>query len=132
MVINPYNTMLEDFYKATPEEILNFTKECEKGVYSSLKKDFSKSSKDTTGYATENFRKNFWYEEGIPRTWNKVPANTIDELYEKNKNPPAIFFSTGTKLLLPSMFTIKSCPILSSRLRFSTKSTTACFFCSVT
>ncbi|MCQ2815804.1 MAG: 50S ribosome-binding GTPase [archaeon] len=92
-----YKAFLEDYYQITPEEFKNFSVGCEDMVYDSLKKDFMRYSRDIIGYCTENFKKNFWYDEGIPRQWNKLNDKTIDELFEKYKAPNLQLFELFKK-----------------------------------
>lgn len=84
-IIISYNAFLDAYFKITEEEEKAFTKGCEDNVYTELKKEFFRHNKDIISYATDNFKKSFWYDEGIPRPWNKMLESQIDQLYEKNK-----------------------------------------------
>jgi hypothetical protein len=65
-------------------EFVPYVQEIENEIYLLLKKDFYKKIvKEISNYAVESFRKNFWYDEGIPRVWNKMSEDEIDRLYEK-------------------------------------------------
>jgi hypothetical protein len=48
--------------------------------------------KEISNYAVESFRKKFWYDEGIPRVWNKIDESDIDKFYNQfNKENQYIF-----------------------------------------
>ena len=74
---------LKEYYKFEEKEFVPFIQEVEKDIHLSAKKDLYKKMKDISNYAVESFRKNFWYDEGIPRVWNKIDESEIEKLYNK-------------------------------------------------
>ncbi len=64
----------------------------EDNIYNSLKKEFWKKLKEIPGYAVESFRRKFWYDESIPRTWNKIDEVQIDNLFQNVKKENSKIF----------------------------------------
>jgi hypothetical protein len=74
------------------KEFIPFIIEVENDIYAAIKKDFVKKLKEISNYASESFKKGFWYNEGIPRMWNKMTESEIDQLFEKYKGENSIIF----------------------------------------
>ncbi len=74
------------------KEFIPFISEIENENYHSSKKDLYKKMKEISNYAVESFRKYFWYEEGIPRVWNKIDESEIDKLFNQFKNDNLYIF----------------------------------------
>jgi len=73
-------TFFYEYYEMHSEEFREMMIVIEDEVYSSAKKDFLKKVMDLHFIAYDNFKKNFWYNEGIPRIWNKVEESEIIRL----------------------------------------------------
>jgi hypothetical protein len=82
MVIGFKESLIE-YYKMDDKEFIPMAESIEENIYNSLKKDFNKKIKEIPSYATEAFRRKFWYDESIPRTWNKINEGDIDKLFER-------------------------------------------------
>jgi hypothetical protein len=80
-----FKEKLKEYYKMDEKEFLPFLRDIENEIYLVIKKDFLKKMKDISNFAIESFKRNFWYDEGLPRVWNKLNENVIDELYKKYK-----------------------------------------------
>ena len=65
------------------KEFVPFIQEVENEIYLSLKKDLYRKMKEISNFAVESFRKQFWYDEGIPRNWNQIDEGEINTLYAK-------------------------------------------------
>ena len=72
-------------YELNENEFLPFVQELENEIYSDIKQDFKKKSKEIANFQTENFRNKFWYEDGVPRIWNQINESKIKELFNKAK-----------------------------------------------
>ena len=83
---------LKEYYKMEDKEFVPFISEIENEIYHSSKKDLYKKMKEISNYAVESFRKYFWYEEGIPRVWNKIDEHEIDKLFNQFKNENQYIF----------------------------------------
>ncbi len=83
---------MREYYKLEDKEFIPFIQEVEKDIHNSTKKDLIKKMKEISNYAVESFRKKFWYDEGIPRVWNKIDESDIDKIYNQfNKENQYIF-----------------------------------------
>ena len=69
-----------EYYGITNEEFKEIMCNIENEVYSSAKKDFLKKVMDLHLVAYDLFRKTFWYNEGVPRVWNKIEVQEITNL----------------------------------------------------
>ena len=80
-----YKLYLMENYELNENEFLPFVQELENEIYSDIKIDFKKKSKEIANFQTENFRNKFWYEDGVPRIWNQINESKIKELFNKAK-----------------------------------------------
>jgi hypothetical protein len=88
MVIG-YKQSLIEYYRIDDKEFVPMAEIIEETIYNSLKKEFNKKIREIPGYAMEAFRRKFWYDESIPRTWNKMNEGDIDKLYDRVKKDNA-------------------------------------------
>ena len=65
-------------YKATEEEYINFAKNLEDLVYSNIKLQFKNYLPTFPNIQIDNFKKDFWYNDGIPKIWNKKTVQQIN------------------------------------------------------
>jgi hypothetical protein len=91
---------LREYYKMEENEYIPFVRDIENEVFSAIKKDLYKKSREISNYAVESFRKHFWYDEGIPRVWNKIDESEIDSLFTKYKNENLFVFDIFKKFKL--------------------------------
>lgn len=75
------------------KEFQPFMVKVQEDLFTAVKKDFVKKTKEISNYASESFKKNFWYDEGVPRMWNKLSEGEIDSLYTKYKNENIVIFN---------------------------------------
>jgi len=72
--------LLVEYYGMSFDEFREIIVDIENEVYLSSKKDFVKKVMDLHLVAYDTFRKSFWYNEGVPRVWNKMEENEITNL----------------------------------------------------
>lgn len=70
----------QEFYGMEKNEFIDIAQNIEIELYNSSKKDLLKKLLDLHFIAYDIFRKNFWYDEGLPRVWNKTEETLIKEL----------------------------------------------------
>jgi hypothetical protein len=78
----PMRRYLSDFFRIDDNEFFNYAVDFENELYNAVKKDFTKKSRDLPDKAVEFFRKDFWFENGIQRNWNKIKDEDIDNLFK--------------------------------------------------
>lgn len=81
------------YYGMSSDEFKEIVMNIEDEVYTSAKKDFLKKVFDLHSIAYDNFRKSFWYNEGVPRVWNKIEENEIINLKDKYLKENEFIFS---------------------------------------
>ena len=69
---------LTQTYRTTEEEYLNFANTLEEQVYSNIKYQFNQQLPSFPNTQIDNFKKDFWYNDGIPKVWNKKTVNQIN------------------------------------------------------
>jgi hypothetical protein len=98
----PLKNYLRDFYHLQDDEIYEFAQRIENEVYNSLKKEFSKNTKEIASTAVELFRKKFWYEkDNVARSWNRIENEEIDNLFKKCRSELIDLFETFKTLKIP-------------------------------
>ena len=75
---------LTTLYNITKEEYIEFTDKCEKEIYNKIKVIFNNELPGFPNTQIDNFKKDFWYKDGIPRPWNKTSVSVIQSDYETN------------------------------------------------
>ncbi len=77
------------------EDIDEFANYVESEIYSNLKKDIIRKTKEISSIAVDLFKKKFWYEgENIQRNWNKLDDEDIDFLFKKFRGEYSDIFET--------------------------------------
>lgn len=76
------------------DEYVNFAKSIENEVYSSLKRDFSKRTKEISNISVELFKNKFWYHSGVQRSWNRMEEDEIDNLFKSCRKELGEIFET--------------------------------------
>ena len=80
---------LTSTYKLTEEEYINFANTLEDQVYTNIKSQFNQQLPAFPNTQIDNFKKDFWYVDGIPKVWNKKQLSQINlefkEVSEKYK-----------------------------------------------
>ena len=90
------NSMI-DQYNLNDEEYITFFKGVEEDFFTEMKDSIVRKMKDLKTFAVEAFRSQFWNDEGVPRTWNKLTESFIDELFNKIKPNILKVFDTFKK-----------------------------------
>ena len=74
---------LTQTYKTTEEEYINFANNLEEKVYSTIKSQFKQYLPTFPNIQIDNFKKDFWYNDGIPKFWNKKTIQQISLEYKQ-------------------------------------------------
>jgi hypothetical protein len=76
----------KEYYNMNDLEYLEIAQAIDDNVYKEIKEEFFRKIKEISSFAVDSFKSKFWYNEGVPRTWNKLEESDIDHLFTKNKN----------------------------------------------
>lgn len=77
-------SLIEDF-KLVAEEADKLLEEIEIELFNLSFKTVEKKTKDFSSTAVEYFKKHFWFDEGLPRKWNRIEEPEIDLLFKSSK-----------------------------------------------
>jgi hypothetical protein len=77
---------LAQIYKITDEEYINFVDDCENEIYSKIRTLFFNELPGFPNTQIDNFKKDFWYNDGIPKVWNTVSVSDINLAFQTNSN----------------------------------------------
>jgi hypothetical protein len=77
---------LHELYEITEEEFKTFAQNCENEIYGKIKTEFKRELDNFPDIQVGNFRKDFWYKDGIPKVWNKESISDINLAYKENEN----------------------------------------------
>ena len=69
-------------YRTTEEEYINFVNSLEDQLYTKTKSQFNQHLPSFPNIQIDNFKKDFWYNDGIPKVWNKKTVNQINLDYK--------------------------------------------------
>ena len=61
----------------TEEEYISFVDSCEEDIYSKIKTEFFRQLINFPNTQIDNFKKDFWYKDGIPKVWNQINLTDI-------------------------------------------------------
>jgi hypothetical protein len=89
---------LSQIYRITDEEFISFVDNCEKEIYGKIKTEFFRELPGFPNTQIDNFKKDFWYNDGIPKVWNKLTVQDIALSYETNSNKYKNTFAIFRKL----------------------------------
>ena len=89
---------LIQLYNINDNEYIKFVDECEEEIYNKVKALFLNELPEFPKTQIDNFKKDFWYDDGIPKIWNKVPVSDINSAYETNSNKYKNTFDLLNKL----------------------------------
>ena len=78
-----YKKFFRNNYNMDDEEFNNFIKGLEEELFHEIKKEFLKKTKEIPSIQIDNFKNEFWNKDGIPRVWNEISENEIDNLYNQ-------------------------------------------------
>lgn len=95
--LNAYKNFLVTNFNMKEDEIKPFMVSCENDLFDKFKTKMYRNSRDIVDYLVMSFKKGFWLDEGVPRTWNKLKVATINELYKKHKDASIKIFDLFTK-----------------------------------
>lgn len=82
-VIFALENFFSEFYNMQKQEFIEIAQNIEIEMFNVCKKDILKKLLDLHYTAFDIFKKNFWYDEGLPRVWNKIEEKIIRELKAK-------------------------------------------------
>ena len=71
-------------YKIDDNEFITFAKNCEEEIYQKIKTEFFRELPTFPEIQIDNFKKDFWYIDGIPKVWNKIALTDITLSFNKN------------------------------------------------
>ena len=74
---------LTQTYRITEEDFINFANNLEDQVYQNIKLKFNQYLPSFPNTQIDNFKKDFWYNDGIPKVWNKRTINQINLDYKQ-------------------------------------------------
>ena len=74
---------LSQTYKITEEEYITFADALEDQIYSNIKIQFNQQLPNFPNMQIDNFKKDFWYVDGIPKVWNKKAVSQISAEYKE-------------------------------------------------
>ena len=77
---------LEEIYKIKEDEFITFADKCETELYGKIKTGFFNELRNFPNIQIDNFKKDFWYKDGIPKVWNKISVSEIKYSYDQNSN----------------------------------------------
>jgi hemerythrin-like domain-containing protein len=77
---------LAQIYKITDEEYINFVDDCENEIYSKIRTLFFNELPGFPNTQIDNFKKDFWYNDGIPKVWNTVSVSDINLAFQANSS----------------------------------------------
>ena len=77
---------LAQIYKITDEEYINFVDDCENEIYSKIRTLFFNELPGFPNTQIDNFKKDFWYNDGIPKVWNTVSVSDINLAFQTNSS----------------------------------------------
>ena len=77
---------LEEIYKMKEHEFITFADNCETELYGKIKTGFFNELRNFPNIQIDNFKKDFWYKDGIPKVWNKISVSEIKYSYDQNSN----------------------------------------------
>ena len=77
---------LAQIYKITDEEYTNFVDDCENEIYSKIRTLFFNELPGFPNTQIDNFKKDFWYNDGIPKVWNTVSVSDINLAFQTNSS----------------------------------------------
>jgi len=95
---------IQDFYKLKPEEIQEYLENLEEVISKYTIKNFEKSLRETSTITLEYFKDQFLFDDNkMPRKWNRIPEEQIDEIYKNSKSKSLILFEILSKLKVIKM-----------------------------
>ena len=74
---------LSQTYKTTEEEYVKFVDLLEEQIYTDIKNQFKQQLPTFPNTQIDNFKKDFWYIDGIPKVWNKRTVSQINAEYKE-------------------------------------------------
>jgi hypothetical protein len=99
ILIGLKNYLAENF-RMEKDEFVKYCKEIENEVYITMRKDIHKKIEKLYDYMITNFKKDFFYDEGIPRIWNKMEESIIEKLFQQFKQKHFQTFEIFKKMTL--------------------------------
>ena len=89
---------LNVLYNMTEDEFKTFADNLEDQIYQNIKHQFSEKLPNFPNTQIDNFKKDFWYNDGIPKVWNKKTLNEINLDFKTNSDKYKKTFELFKKL----------------------------------
>ena len=89
---------LAETYEIKEDEFKIFAENSEKEIYGKVKTEFFRELPNFPDIQVDNFKKDFWYKDGIPRVWNQIGVHEITYSYDANSNKYKNIFPIFKKL----------------------------------
>lgn len=94
------NTLFE-YYKLDNIVIENCLKELEINIRKAVTRNIEKKTKELSNFALDHFKKIFHYDNNkLPRKWDRLQENEIDEIYSKSIKQTEILFVLFSQIKL--------------------------------
>ena len=89
---------LNMLYNMDEDEFKTFADNLEDQIYQNIKHQFSEKLPNFPNTQIDNFKKDFWYNDGIPKIWNKKSINQINLEFKTNSDKYKKTFELFKKL----------------------------------
>lgn len=93
----PLKSSLIDDFKLPVVEADIILEAIEVELYNLSFKTVERKTKDFSSAAVEYFKKQFWFDEGLPRKWSRIEETEIDSLFKSSKKLVEGLFSIFTE-----------------------------------
>ena len=100
MCLKPFKESLQVYYKLEEKECNDILDNIEEDLYGVTLKGVEKKQKDISSVAVDKFKEVFWYEESLPRKWQRIEEAKIDELFVSSKKKAERLFSVFSEFRL--------------------------------
>ncbi len=100
MCLKPFKESLQVYYKLEEKECNDILDNIEEDLYSVTLKGVEKKLKDISSVAVDKFKEDFWYEESLPRKWQRIDEVKIDEIFVSSKKKAERLFSVFSEFRL--------------------------------
>lgn len=85
-------------YNMSEDEFKVFAENLEDQIYQNIKHQFNEKLPNFPNTQIDNFKKDFWYNDGIPKVWNKKSIGQINLEYKTNSDKYKKTFELFKKL----------------------------------
>lgn len=100
MNMKPMMSILSDHFRLNEKEINDMIYKIEQNLFKLASKDFNRQIKELSNFAVDSFKKEFWFEGGLPRRWDRLQEEEIETLFKENKKRAEKIFEIFTHFKL--------------------------------